>query len=90
MVSAPCMDGAIFIDNTHADQTNHHDVPAGHDDADGCSPFCICACCSVTVILTAFHFESHPFYTPVQENIHTNQGVTSTFFQHIWSPPKIS
>ena len=90
MVSVPCIDGASCMTNTHADHTSHHEEPADHNDADGCSPFCICTCCSVTVILTAFHFESDPSYTPVIENIPLNQGLTSTFFQHIWQPPKIS
>lgn len=90
LVSLPCMDGAACVDNQHSEQTTHHDQGDEHNHADGCSPFCICACCSVTVIITTFHFESDHSYIPVEVNIPQKQGFSSTDFQFIWQPPQLS
>jgi hypothetical protein len=89
LISIPCKDGENCTYDVHTGPVSHHDQPDNHDLPDGCSPFCICSCCSVTVILTDFHFESSHSYTQVEVNIPLKQELYSDYFQHIWQPPKL-
>jgi hypothetical protein len=89
LVSLPCKDGENCTYDVHTGTVHHHDEPGSQELPDGCSPFCVCSCCSVTVILTDFHFKSLLTFIPVEVNIPLKQDLHSHYFQHIWQPPKI-
>ncbi|MBT1684964.1 hypothetical protein KK078_00275 [Fulvivirgaceae bacterium PWU37] len=87
----PCSDGDTCADETKADTSL---VISGHDhstdEADFCSPFCVCSCCSVQITQPSyFHFVVfNPAYTgePATPLKHLFQSVDLS----IWQPPRIS
>ena len=90
MVSLPCVDEAIDFTKPFAELSggqNHHNNTHHVDD---CSPFCVCACCSVSVDLTVFIFESNPVRHIQSQLIPCYTESISSFFPPIWQPPKIS
>lgn len=63
------------------------------DTNDSCSPFCQCACCSVSV--TSFNFEIPEFGIPVQifsskKVIIRDSNFVSRYSGSIWQPPKFN
>lgn len=83
----PCDDietvgGNIKLEDTHQTKTDNH------DEADACSPFCICACCSgfsinhssfsltKPISFTGIHFSN--FLSSCASEIHTS----------FWQPPR--
>ncbi len=91
LVSLPCIDGPSCINDSQVNQTQPHDQSHDSDQhVDGCSPFCICACCSISVVLTAFHFESTPFFSPVHIDFILKEGKSVKYFHRVWEPPKVA
>ncbi|NWJ52115.1 MAG: hypothetical protein HXX14_14765 [Bacteroidetes bacterium] len=90
MVSLPCVDdiqGCAKIDHKiEVGQTTHHHNSHG----DSCSPFCVCSCCSVTVDMAYYVFEANPLKTIEFKVIPFYQERFSTYFNHIWQPPKLA
>ncbi len=89
LVSLPCRDGENCAYDVHTGPVHNHNNPDSQDLPDGCSPFCVCSCCSVTVIMTDFHFESPRTFIPVEVNIPLKQDLYSHYYRQIWQPPKI-
>ena len=90
MVSLPCVDEAIDFNKTFVEIStahHHHDDP---NQTDTCSPFCVCSCCSVTVELTSFVFESNPVREIQSQLIPYYKESFSTYFHPIWQPPQLS
>ncbi len=90
MVSLPCVDDIQSYTKTdHAIETGqtaqHH-----NNHGDSCSPFCVCSCCSVTVELTYYMFEANPLSTIEFKVVPFYQERVSTYFNHIWQPPKLA
>ena len=90
MVSLPCVDEACDFNKTFTEasttQHNHHDA----NQNDACSPFCVCSCCSVTVDLTSFVFESNPVREIQSQLIPYYKESFSNYFPPIWQPPQLS
>ncbi len=89
LITLPCKDGDNCANDLHTgpiSQNHNSDIP---DHADGCSPFCVCSCCNVTVVVNSFHFDSTPFEIPYQANIPLKQDFISNYIPHFWQPPKI-
>ena len=90
MVSLPCVDEVIncnkILSEISTGHNNHHDT----NHADECSPFCVCACCSVSVDLTAFVFDTNPVRHIQSQLIPCYKESLSYFFPPIWQPPKLS
>jgi hypothetical protein len=90
MVSLPCVDEAIDNSKTFTElaTTHHHHHDPGQ--ADACSPFCVCACCSVTVDLSVFVFVSNPVRNIQSKLVPYYKENVSSYFHSIWQPPKVS
>lgn len=81
----PCDDSAVASANTQL----HHDHGGGSAESDNCSPFCVCRCCQVPVVIPV-----PSLYTPLTVlNRYTKtsyyQGFYSNGINHsIWHPPQ--
>ena len=76
------------LDHVQTEGAHDHDH---HDEADTCSPFCICACCGVVynfefnvVVLPEAAVQMDKKFPSYASNIYSNE------FLFIWKPPKIS
>lgn len=74
-----------------AQDVQDHDHSGDTDDR--CSPFCYCACCSIS--LNIYHFNSftvqEPFISFLEEKaLWTYSDSRSSYFGSIWQPPKIN
>jgi len=63
------------------------------DRDDNCSPFCYCACCSVSI--TSFKFNIPEFNIPLKEFKAKKVGIRDCFFVsnysgNIWQPPRFN
>ena len=90
MVCKPCVDDEIICadDKELASSENHsHD---SHDDS--CSPFCICNCCSVQIVIFAqpIVYNLRSVCAVIQIPTPTDKSsFNSDFFGSIWQPPQI-
>ena len=58
-----------------------------------CTPFCTCACCSASVVVsesTCFQIKNSKEFSSSQKNTTRNFSFVSSYFASIWQPPKIS
>ena len=89
LASMPCVDGVNHVCASASEQTSHNDNPINTEKSDACSPFCVCACCNVSVIIPCYFVDTNPqefaknTYIPIYENI------ISIYNGSIWQPPKI-
>ena len=90
MVSLPCVDEAIDFNKNFVEVTTTHHHHHDNNQSDACSPFCVCSCCSVTVDLTSFVFESNPDRTVQLQLIPYYKESFSYYFHPIWQPPQLS
>ncbi|MGL4631961.1 MAG: DUF6660 family protein [Leadbetterella sp.] len=71
-----------------ADQHNHE-----NDSDDMCSPFCICNCCGISMLVLEvtplFNIRNITFKISQKIPIHSFSFVSS-FFGSFWQPPKIN
>jgi len=90
----PCSD--VKAQSTEKNQTHISiNTEDSHSDStdDGCSPFCFCSCCQITV--TAFKI--NPFLeVPLQVKAYFSKkilfhrnNIAYQVYDHIWQPPKI-
>jgi len=90
MVSLPCADEVIdftkYFTELNIVQHHHHDP----NQTDDCSPFCVCSCCSVTVDLSVFIFDTKPEQKIETKIVPYYKESISTYTNLIWQPPKIS
>ncbi|MCD1117772.1 hypothetical protein LO744_12970 [Chryseobacterium sp. C-17] len=90
----PCSDvKAQPVENSYSQVSLNTEDPHSDITDDGCSPFCFCSCCQITV--TAFKME--PFSElPVQVKTYFSKkilfdrnNIAYQLYDHIWQPPKI-
>ncbi|MEI6061465.1 MAG: DUF6660 family protein [Bacteroidota bacterium] len=86
----PCVD--VMQDNapgrtevSHQKQDNNH-----KSDADHCSPFCTCNCCSTSVIVQEYQLRLSYFPFTQKQYINTSCDQSSDTHAPIWQPPKIA
>jgi hypothetical protein len=89
----PCCDAHTHNSSNNVLQELTQQYP--HEDSceDICSPFCICSCCSVTVVVPKVNMFSIEkiFMNPTEKKItYTNMPFSFMFLHNIWQPPKIS
>lgn len=89
MLSTPCVDAALSYNNLFSSNTSQHDQTDGHKTHDACSPFCVCSCCSIAVVLTNYHFDSKPFLAYQESDFPIDLSFISLFIQSIWQPPQL-
>jgi len=95
----PCGDldqYGVHEHNEISQEINHSQAPTHHDqdqrdEADTCSPFCICACCGViynfefnSILLPEAAVQMDKKFPSYASNLYSNE------FLFIWKPPKIS
>ena len=95
----PCGDLAKYGAHNHEeiginidfDHASHQPDNDHRDEADTCSPFCICACCGVVynfefnaVLLPELAVQMDKKFPSYASNLNSND------FIYIWKPPKIS
>ncbi|HEX3006631.1 MAG TPA: DUF6660 family protein [Bacteroidales bacterium] len=87
MVSLPCIDKELKCDHfAHSAQsTNHSD----ENQKDSCSPFCVCSCCNVQVVLSDFYFYNQPPLEFQVLKLTLASGAERLFPAIIWQPPKL-
>jgi len=85
MVSVPCVD-ELFHEVKSSSQEN----PCNHGDHDACTPFCVCSCCGIVVVVSNITFDSQPDFIIETEFLSSNKDITSHFLQSFWQPPKLS
>ena len=89
LASMPCVDRNNHVCANHSEQTSQNDSPRNSEQSNACSPFCVCACCNVSVIVPYYYTDTDPIafhkssYIPIYENI------TSAYNGSIWQPPKL-
>ena len=87
----PCTDSVTCKNDSPAStSSNQHDHR--EDEADSCSPFCVCACCGVAGLLfpspKLFFIKSKKANTPTQASTYNSEFI-STYYYTFWQPPKI-
>ncbi|MGO4708343.1 DUF6660 family protein [Chryseobacterium sp. 2TAF14] len=90
----PCSDVNVKskIEN-HTQISLHIEDSHSNDANDGCSPFCFCSCCQITVAA----FKMEPFLEiPLQVKTYFSKkilfhrnNIAYQVYDHIWQPPKI-
>ena len=92
LMGVPCRDDhshttttTIAVEKQLAQEDNH-----GHE-ADNCTPFCVCACCTTPIVVQQlFTFQPVIFHAPYNRNVISfYQPVASSYFGSIWQPPQI-
>lgn len=81
-----CKDNTEFSDNSqsHSHKSDTNDI---------CSPFCTCACCSVSANpkFTPFSIKITKLIAVSKLSFHNREFfLASNFYGNIWQPPKIS
>ncbi len=89
LVSVPCVDEIIHIEKSTLENSTPQGSPCNHKDHDACTPFCVCACCGVVVVLANAHFNTQPVYVFETEFLSIYKEITSSFSQSFWQPPKL-
>lgn len=86
----PCVDGND-VNDLHGEIS--HSTDDNKDHADSCSPFCVCACCGMTLSNYA------PVYTfgvkvqtvpIIKAESQYRSDFISSYQQSIWQPPQLS
>lgn len=89
LVSVPCVDEIDHASKSVIEHSTPQGSPCNHNDHDACTPFCVCSCCGVVVVISLVHFDSLP-YMMLQAVINSIQKeLFSNFFQSFWQPPKL-
>ena len=85
-----CDDEAVFESEQLASITQNND-DNGHNTMDLCSPFCICACCSISITKPTPPVEKELYITIASKAV---VGIQETFFLNNFSnkidqPPQV-
>jgi len=89
LVAVPCADEVIHIEKSKLEQSSPQGKPCNHSEQDGCSPFCVCSCCGVVVVMSFVNFDCQPNAIIKTEFLSFYKDSASTFFQSFWQPPKL-
>jgi hypothetical protein len=84
----PCVDAgqhACVSPLQTASGHNHQD----DDKSDACSPFCVCSCCNIIVMVSGFNFDGKPEKIDSVTIFPQYQDFNPTYFSNVWQPPKI-
>jgi hypothetical protein len=86
----PCVDEIVHVEKSTLEQSTSQGKPCNHEDHDACTPFCVCSCCGIVVVLSNIIFDSQPNYITETEFLSSYKASTSSFTQSFWQPPKLS
>ena len=92
LLTQPCQDMLSMLDQSAGTEITHIESPTDKNDhTDGCSPFCICGCCSISVAdsSTSDTKATTSSHTAVSQHMSEYTSPDTTTFQNsIWQPPK--
>lgn len=91
--AVPCSDvhNECNDKNSKTGLTQNHDHQQDKDD--NCSPFCICTCCSASVVFldfALFQIKIPNEFSITEKLTIRNFSFVSNYFGNIWQPPKIT
>ena len=90
LVSVPCIDKDIQSNKVYAAASGQNNPASSHEHSDGCSPFCICSCCSVQVVVVSGTIITQPFFI-IQDEIQLKSAdIHSSFIPEFHLPPKLA
>lgn len=93
LLTQPCQDLALTAEDSVSNSTfsQQHEQSNQMPQSDECSPFCICSCCSLSVVDHSVSFT----VTTVMKSVETKAYLsdytspyTATLPTSIWQPPK--
>ena len=81
---APCSD---FHEskNTERTEKHNHSEDEHHDD---CSPFCVCDCCSISVVNSEMIVELEEKTSKSIVYFHYSFDYSFDYYFNVWNPPK--
>ena len=83
--TVPCFDSLNEITDTFQTEENHSD----HSE-DGCTPFCACSCCGITIAFGILVFDYEIFNTYVNHAFKYKTNYKQDYITSIWHPPASS
>jgi hypothetical protein len=89
LLTLPCVDNARNCTKIHAENVPDNQKHQDNDMQDGCSPFCFCSCCSISVILVSFHFDCKPVAINEVPDFRIIEYHFTSFIPSVWQPPKL-
>jgi hypothetical protein len=89
LLTLPCVDDTRTCAIIRAENVPDNNKHQSNDMPDECSPFCFCSCCSISVVLTSFHFECKPVVLSESPDFPTYKSHVAGFIPSVWQPPKI-
>ncbi len=90
LISLPCIDSAYPSDDLTVLCTHQQNQKNDDNHHDACSPFCICSCCSLIVIVFDIQFVSKPYIKSQPLFFPPSEDSISNLFYAVWVPPKLS
>jgi hypothetical protein len=85
LAAMPCNDNEECENQAKTEQASHTDH---EDEEEGCTPFCVCACCPTHVYVSDLSNGnlSIPIFSVISSEINTE---INSFISHtIWQPPR--
>ena len=88
----PCSDSVIASSAIHHEHEDHSGCEHG---AEGCSPFCTCDCCSISVENHEFELglclsQHELFIFDMNDNCNYSFDYSFDFNIGIWNPPRVA
>ena len=93
LAAMPCSDAFNSCEGNASNKTEQSHSH-GNDVDDHCSPFCVCSCCSVSVV----NIKHNNFFVETEKTMTNttrkfpiyNSNFVSHYYGNIWQPPKIN
>ncbi len=86
----PCSDSGNCTDKEGLTELISHAGDDEHNDVENiCTPFCVCACCSVPVFQAANNISIAKYSLLPQLNFYMVENFISTSEGGIWQPPRV-
>jgi hypothetical protein len=89
LVSLPCVDEDNYSCSSYLEQSSHQANDHDHQHHNTCSPFCVCVCCNVTVVMAKYWVQKKPFRLAQPAFIPFYEKIISVYHSNIWQPPKV-
>ena len=89
LASMPCVDEPNHVCTKHQEHSTQNDTQQNNNLPNTCSPFCVCACCNVSVVVSFYFVNTIPSRLVQNAYIPFYENITSRFNVSIWQPPKI-
>ena len=85
LAAMPCSDNEECESQVMTEQTNHSEH---EDEEEGCTPFCVCACCPTHIYVSDLLTENLPIPVFSILSSEINTEIRSFISHAIWQPPR--